>query len=284
MDEHGSPGHEEAPRRIASGTDPRRLYVPLAFVLGAVLMAIIKPWGAPADQPVAVASGAPATHAPSTARPDRGTTAPVGPTGGSAAAADLSVTCGSPSGWRVATLQHWEGRPTPIRSWIAVDPIETTDPLDPAIPFAPVATDAVLAIGYCAPLDDARRPPEAAIASIWAILDGRAQAVTLERLEPAQDNALGELWMPAPEIAVTAASGDVWPPGRYVIEVAAPSGSFNRWMGVDIEDLRSVHAASPTVAPGPSGSGVASPGAVSTPGSTSPGESVPLESSPGATP
>ena len=174
----------------------------------------------------------------------------------------LAVTCGAPSGWRAATLQAWSGRTEPIRSWIAIQPVAARGPLDPRIPFVPVATGIVTAVGYCAPSDDSR-PPAAARTSLWAVSNGVATPLALLPLEPATPNALGGLWMAPPEldrptpvgsepspspgasVGGTVAQPRLWPPGRYALQVAVPGGVYDRWLGVDVVDL------SPRTSPSP---------------------------------
>ena len=274
MDEREQPAFDETPRRIATGTDPRRLYAVIVVLLGVIVVLAIRPWGGEAPGPAnpddTLPTGPAAiatTSEPATpGGPDSSvpTVPPVGPEAG------LDVTCGSPSGWRAATLQAWAGRDEPIRSWIAIQPVEAADALDPAIPFAPVATGVVTALGYCAPLGDAERPPAVAVASLWALAGDHAVPLTLLPLEPAAPDALGGIWLRPPEVtddlagspspgatspdapaaSVPAAAGGaaVWPPGRYVIELSSPGGDYHRWLGVEIADLASVHG-TPSAAP-----------------------------------
>jgi hypothetical protein len=235
-------------------------------VLCAVIVVLaIRPWGGtPVDttsNPAAGGSpaatmdggeGAVASGAPSSPGIDEGSSSPPLPPPD-----PLRETCGSPSGWRAATLQAWAGRTEPIRSWIAIEPVAASGPLDPEIPFAPVATGIVTAIGYCAPLGD-ERPPAVASTSLWAIRDGVATPLSLVPLEPASPNALGGLWLAPPEVEHTEpAPGGLrlWPPGRYAIRIAAPSGAYDRWLGVEIADLSLLHVPVPGgVSPSPGSS------------------------------
>ena len=193
---------------------------------------------------------------PSAARPASTTPPPdasavAEPTPG-ALAAGLDETCGSPSGWRAATLQDWAGRSTPIRSWIAIEPVTASGAADPAVPFAPVATGIVTAIGYCAPLGDAERPPAAAVASLWAVRDGQAIPLSLLPLEPSSPDALGGLWRRPPEVTdEPAGSGPVTDRGPRRRLAAgplrrssspAPGGDYHRWLGIEIADLSLLRA------------------------------------------
>jgi hypothetical protein len=257
VDEREQPAFDEAPRRIASGTDPRRLYAVIAVLLGVIVVLAIRPWGGDAPPPASEVgprpTGAAAVATP--IGPDDSAPSPL-PVG---AATGLDVTCGSPSGWRAATLQAWAGRDQPIRSWIAIEPVEAAGALDPSVPFAPVATGVVTALGYCAPLGDAERPPAVAVASLWALAGDRAVPLTLLPLEPAAPDALGGLWLrppevtdvlggssspgatssdaPAPSTLSAAAGAALWPPGKYVVELASPGGDYHRWLGIEIAHL-----------------------------------------------
>jgi hypothetical protein len=227
-----------------------------------IVVLLIRPWGDGAQGPPETAPGlVPQQEATAIA-------AAVDPTAPPVIAPDsLLITCGSPSGWRAATLQAWPGRTEPIRSWIAVEPVAASGPLDPGIPFVPVAMGIVTGVGYCAPLGEAR-PPVIARAAVWAITNGGAIPLSIVPLEPVAANALGGLWLPPPDLegsvggdpgvgpASDGAAGR-WPPGRYALEVAVPGGTYAQWIGVEIKDL-SLLAASPASAPSP-GTGTPSP-------------------------
>ncbi len=255
MEERQQESLDEPPQGVVSGTDPRRLYAVIVLLLAVIVVLAIRPWGndttAPDRTGDAAASLGEAGEPTDT--PDGSPVSPATPALPIDAAA-LVETCGSPSGWRAATLQEWTGRSSPIRSWIAIEPTTASGPLDPAIPFAPVATGIVTAIGYCAPLDEASRPPEVAVASLWAIRDGQAIPLSLLPLEPSSPNALGGLWKRPAEVtdapgASPAPAADVWPPGRYVIELASPGREYHLWLGVEIADLALLRA-SPSVPAG----------------------------------
>ncbi len=209
-----------------------------------IVVLLIRPWGeglqAPADERPTGLDATPVASAVATGAD--------GETDSPAASLDpLLITCGTPSGWRAATLQAWPGRTEPIRSWIAVQPVAASGPLDPGIPFVPVATGIVTAIGYCAPPDDSR-PPVIARTSLWAVSAGVATPLSLVPLEPATPNAQGGLWLAPPELersspgasAAPPSADDaprLWPPGRYALQVAVPGGVYARWLGVEVKDL-----------------------------------------------
>jgi hypothetical protein len=124
--------------------------------------------------------------------------------------------------------------------------VEATGPDDPAIPFEPVVAASVTAIGWCAPVDGLHRPPVAVIATLYRVQDGVARAVPYDRLEPAEPDSLGELWLPPPR---GVGNRPTWPMGRYVIELRSESGTYRRFLGLELMD-RVTRAASPSPTPG----------------------------------
>jgi hypothetical protein len=256
---------EPEAERVAPADDHGRILLVVTLVVTALLVGIVRPWdlltGPGSVQPGAnqAGGGPPVGEAGSLEPPGAGHATPA-PTSDDPYAA-LWTTCGSPSGWRAATIQQWSGRAGPIRSWIAIDAVAATGPLDPVIPFAPVATDIVTAIGYCSPLADDLRPPETAGATLWMLAGSLAIPVTAALLEPAQPSALGGLWRPPTGVEETVHGFDAWPPGRYVIEIRSPSGPYDRWLGIEIEDLRARTTPSPTGIAAPAAPGSGSPAA-----------------------
>lgn len=269
MEERQQESFDEPPHGVVSGADPRRLYAVIVVLLAVIVVLAIRPWGGDTAAPDRTGDGQASPGQGAAGEPtdtmDASLVAPTSPALPDDAAA-LVETCGSPSGWRAATLQEWTGRSLPIRSWIAIEPTTASGPLDPAIPFVPVATGIVTAIGYCAPLEEASRPPAVAVASLWALRDGQAIPLSLLPLEPSSPNALGGLWKRPAEVAnepgaSPAPAADVWPPGRYVIELASPGLEYHLWLGVEIADLTLLQA-SPSARPSASG---ASPSASGSP-------------------
>lgn len=248
----GGGSAETATQPVEPGSGKRRSVLTAVAIVSALLIGVARPWdlvvpatAEPSGPPGRVPAATRAAESPGAATP--------APPAGTAPAGDpyaaLWITCGSPSGWRAATIQRWTGRPAPIRSWIAIDPGEAAGPLDPRIPFAPVATDLVTAIGYCAPLSERLRPPASARAALWAIVGEQALPLTALPLEPVEPDALGGLWRPAPEVVARVDGTEVWPPGRYVVRLRSPSDAFDRWLGIEIDDLEAHRAAS--ASPGP---------------------------------
>ncbi|HYO44673.1 MAG TPA: hypothetical protein VES19_15850 [Candidatus Limnocylindrales bacterium] len=138
-------------------------------------------------------------------------------------------TCGYPTSWRTAAVSFWAG--ARARVWTAAEAVAATGPDDPSIPFHPIASDRVEAIGWCAPITGPDRPPLAAVGTLFRVRDGVASEVAVDRLEPAEPDALGELWMPP---APTVGRRPEWAPGHYVIRLAVPSGSYARYLGLEV--------------------------------------------------
>jgi hypothetical protein len=166
---------------------------------------------------------------------------PVAADDGTAAAPFRSPTCASPLGWRAATIESWTGRQA--RVWAAAEAVPATGPEDVAIPFRPIVSEVVTAIGWCAPVEGAERPPLTATATLFRLgTSGVADEIPYERLEPGTQDAMGELLIPPVQ---TVGRRPAWSPGRYVIRLATPSGSYVRYLGLEI--TTAVHPGSPAV-------------------------------------
>ena len=215
-------------------------------MLVAVAMAVllVKPWAADPAGPGAGTAGGDVNRGDRVAdSPVSTTPAPTDPY------AELVVTCGKPSGWRVATLQTWIGRAAPIRTWLAADPVPAGGPADPRIQAVPVATDLVLAMGYCSPVGP-DQPPQGITVEIWSVPDGAAPVLLhARRFEPIHAHPLGGLWLPTEDRSVTMDGMAGWAPGRYAIRLGARS--YERWLGVEIEDLSIGRQPSPSPSPTP---------------------------------
>jgi hypothetical protein len=248
------------------GPTEAQLVVPRAgnrgLVLGAtviaavVVLAVLKPWGAPGGTgqatDAALASSRPAaaslgpTPTPSPTPP--GYDAPGGQ-------------CFTDSDWRVFTIETHEDRPQ--RHWLTIEPGAAASPRDTAVPFVTVVTDQVLALGFCVGSGSDGPAPLVGVRG-WAVgPGGAATALTLNpvraHMPPTPD--LGAVYRPPADADVAAAA---WAPGRYVFAVRqGPPGGEEWWFGVEV-----VVAPSATAAPGTSGA----PGTSAAPGS-SPGAS-----------
>jgi hypothetical protein len=233
--------------------------VALAFVVG-----FVRPWDWLGSSAAATASGVPGASVPATAQgsggpggtPGAPSASPTPAPGSDAAAAQ---TCAYPQSWRSATIQEWAGRAA--RVWTAVDATVAGGPLDPSIPFQVIAGDRFSALGWCAPVLGPDRPPESAVGRLFRIAGGGATEPPLRLLEPAAPNPLGELWIPA---AAGAVGTVTWPAGRYVIELATPSGSWTRWIGIELRVTPQ-----PVLSPAASAPSVESPAASEPPGGAS---------------
>ncbi|HEY2887301.1 MAG TPA: hypothetical protein VGJ17_01690 [Candidatus Limnocylindrales bacterium] len=292
---------EEAVRPVARrGRGPT---VTIALVVAAFAIGLVRPWdwlgGGAASQarPIgdqAAASGAIAAGVDGSATPAPVPTASAAP-GSDAAAAQ---TCAYPQGWRSATLQNYAGRRALV--WTAVEAVQATSPLDPAIPFDGIAGDTFTAIGWCAPVDGPDRPPQGTAGRLYRIENGRAVPEPYVRLHPAAPNPLGELWGPvgrasaaspgpgaSPTASAPAASpvdgtgllpdeagttGPIWPPGHYVIELGDPADGWARWLGLDIRLSPPVvdPASGPTESVGPAASDGPAPASARPAGSPEP--------------
>ena len=268
MDDDRRTPHHEAPQRIVTGDDPRRLQAVIVFLVGVIVLLLIRPWGdgvqsapvAPGST-FAVGSALTGSGSGSTAVNAAAAASTLAPSTGSEGPAARHVSCGSPDGWRATTVQQWPDRVLPVRSWIAILPTEATGPADPAIPLAPVAANRVTAIGYCAPLEAQLQPPAGANATLWTLAPVGPLRLTAVGLDPVTLFRQGTLWLPAPELAAMPREGGpaAWPPGRYVIEIADPGRTFVRWLGIEIVNFERRTGNGGDAAPSPGGSSVSGP-------------------------
>jgi hypothetical protein len=203
-----------------------------AVVVGAFILGLVRPWdwlaGGGASE-----GGPGGTELRPDGVPAGGVAAGGSGTGDGVAAPSgepaQAATCGYPTGWRTAATSFWAG--ARARVWTAAVAVPATGPGDPSIPFHPIASDRVEAIGWCAPVSGPERPPLAAEATLFRLSDGVVTEVPVTRLEPAVPDALGELWAPRPPVAGEPAQ---WAPGRYVIRLAVPSGRYARYLGLEV--------------------------------------------------
>jgi hypothetical protein len=176
-----------------------------------------------------------------------------GERGSPAPAPFQAPTCGYPTGWRTAAISFWAG--ARARIWTAVAAVDASGPADPAIPFDPLASDRVEALGWCAPVSGPERPPLSAVGTLFRVHDGVATEVEVDRLEPAARDALGELWAP---VAGSEDGRPLWAAGRYVIRLSTPSGTYARYLGLVVGTPGATGAPSPSPSPSPEGSAGAS--------------------------
>jgi hypothetical protein len=229
---------DEAVVRVARrGRGP---LVVAVLVVGAFILGLVRPWdwlaGDPAvasrPDPGGAAGAAPAGAAPAGASRgpgDDGSGASREPGSGEAAAPLEAPTCGYPTGWRTASISLWAGARAQI--WTAALAVTAAGPDDPAIPFHAIASEMVEAIGWCAPVSGPERPPLTAIGVLFRLRDGLATEVAVDRLQPVARDALGELWLPR---ARAPGPRSAWPAGRYVIRLATPTGSYVRYLGLEV--------------------------------------------------
>jgi hypothetical protein len=214
------------------GRDARRRPERLAIVVGTLLLvAVIKPW--PAALPAATG-------------PPRHLATPV-PTE-RVFASDLPC---SASQWLLEADERWGG--APARTWTFTEAVEASGPLDPAISFATIAAQQLLAIGYCPAFWDDQRPHQRL--TIYQLDGGGAiviptAPVLISRGDDASDNTL---FRPAGGPAGSSPDPEMygriaWQEGRYVMQIASVGG-YQRWLGFDV---RIVSASGFETAPAPS--------------------------------
>lgn len=232
-----------------------------ALVVAAFLVGVVRPWdwlAPPGPGPgvtlTPTARGTGPVQTDSGSFPAAGGPAATSPR----PAPRVDPTCAYPSSWRLAAIQEWGGRPA--RVWSATEAVAASGPDDPSIPFSVIASTAVTAVGWCAPVIGDERPPLAAVGTLFRVDVDSAREIPFDRLEPSAPDALGELWVPVPQ---SVGRRPPWPPGRYVIRLMAPGGSFERYLGIEV--VRVVRDADPGAAPGPAAPEAVPPSASPTP-------------------
>ena len=217
----------------AVGRGSRGPLVVTLLVIAAFAAGLLRPWDLvvppepsgsmdPAFTPAGTAA------APSLAQTPAASDAPA-----SAPADAAAELCGYPSTWRTMSRVWLAGRPATV--WVAAKLVAATGPGDPTIPVTYIGEAPVAAIGWCAPVGDDRRPPRDASATLFSVdaSNGKAQpaAYTLLAPLPGVAGPMAQLWgTPGPKI-------EPWPRGRYVIRFATPSGTWVRYMGLDVAGL-----------------------------------------------
>jgi hypothetical protein len=200
-----------APVTVAGRGSPILSGIVLAVSLAAVV-AFVKPWGAGLPGP---------THlVPADAtQPPIGSPSP----GPDADAAEIGRMCLDTSAWLVASEEQLSGRP--VRIWRAIEPVETIlRPDDPAIPWVPITSESLSALGWCGPEFGDGRLVGPTIVEAWAVSGAGLRTLVLMRLRPTGPASnLGGLYRPA--FAPTAISPiAAWPAGRYLFRIRSGDG------------------------------------------------------------
>ena len=208
------------------GRNPARAVRQLVWTLAILIaLAILKPWGSAPSSPLGAAFP--------TVRP----TPVVTPTPRPTTETDIVASfCLEPTGWRVYSAERWAGQG--VRAWTAVDPVRfAADAGDPRIPIVPVVSQEVHAIGFCAPVSGAERPPPDATDRVYEVttveVDGqpvtRVVQMTPTRIEPpGRASYLGASYVPR--------RGSTWASGVYVIRIEG--SGYSRWFGIRVEIVR----------------------------------------------
>lgn len=209
-----------APVTVAGRGSPILPGVVLAVSLAAVV-AFVKPWGA------GVVGPTPLVQADATHTPMGGPSQAPDPD-----AAEIGPMCLDTSAWLVASEERLSGRP--VRIWRAIEPVETVRPSDPAIPWVPITSESVNALGWCGPEAGDGRLADPTSVVAWALAPTGIRQVALVRLRPTRaDSSLGGLFRPALAPAAISPTS-AWPAGRYLFRVRSGDGRTVTF-GVEVE-------------------------------------------------
>jgi hypothetical protein len=206
--------------RVRTARPSPTVPVSVALIVAFLGLAILKPWGGTANPP----DGRGRSAAPHSAATDD-SSGPAGPTPVVDREQAIADECHAPYGWRIVTNERWQGRE--VRIWWAVNPVTSKSAFEPTIPFLSIVSDAILQLGYCAPLYPPDRPSSTEAVGIWRIdpVAQTAEAIHPTRIAPPFDDSLVAIWAPPGSATAGEAS---WPTGRYVFGVGG------RWFGVDL--------------------------------------------------
>jgi hypothetical protein len=194
----------------------------------AAIVAFVKPWGS------GVVGPTPLVQAPATATPTGGPS--VGPT---AEAAEIARMCLDTSAWLVASEEQISGRA--VRIWRAMDPVVAVQPDDPAIPWIPITSESLNALGWCGPEFGEGLLSVPTSVEAWVLAPTGIRPVPLRRLRPTLgDSNMGGLYSPA--FAPTRRDPTAaWPAGRYLFRVRSGDGREVTF-GVEVEVVPASHA------------------------------------------
>jgi len=233
--------------RVRTARPSPAVPISVALIVAFLGLAIVKPWGGTAspseDRGFSAVQRSAAADQPSGV---------AGPTPVVDREQAIEDECHAPYGWRIVTNERWQGRE--VRIWWAVSPVESKSAFDPKIPFLSIVSNAILQLGYCAPLFAPDRPASTESVGIWRI-DPEAQtaeAIHPTRIAPTFDDSVVAIWAPP---GTATAGEESWPTGRYVFAVGG------RWFGVDLRiiDRTPSASASPAASGSPSASGSPAP-------------------------
>jgi hypothetical protein len=206
----------------------------IAVVIGALLVAILKPWGPAAVGPSPSESDA--GRSPSAAHPDASTVGVADPTANAA----LRSVCHNTDAWLLATLETSRGQT--LRVLRVVAPIPAGRAIDPSVPRVVFGSEGVAELGWCAPVVGPERSSGIASVTARAVADGHSRQIVLDSDRAFDGSGFGTLYRPpagtaGPRSGPTGGSTPVpttWPSGIYVFTIVDTDGT-SRSFGVDLE-------------------------------------------------
>jgi hypothetical protein len=230
-------------RRVDAGGGGGRSGLLVVAVAVAIAVAIWKPWAA---TPTAFPSSETAVSLPTPSATPSATPSPTPVPSPSATPRDWATIGDAPSCLGVRTwvaVTDVVSGGTISRTWSRVDRIVAADPADPSIPRIPVVGEAVVRLGFCAPLE-ATAPSASVLAPIpspsaggmplawraWRLPDAPPAPGSSARPQPirpvpvgaGEGDPNGMLFLPPPSAADGAGA---WAPGIYVFQVTPQAGA-----------------------------------------------------------
>jgi hypothetical protein len=224
-----------APVSVAGRGSPILPGIVLAVALAAIV-SFVKPWGGGLPGPTHLVQADP-------------TPTPIGSAvqGPDFDAAEIARMCLDTSAWLVASEEQVSGRA--VRIWRAIDPVEAVRPDDPSIPWVPIASESLSALGWCGPGFGAARLADPTSVEAWSLTAAGIRSVALLRLRPTRgDSSLGGLYRPALVPAALSPTA-AWPAGRYLFRIRSGDGRTVTF-GVDVEVVPAARSPGVTSLPG----------------------------------
>jgi hypothetical protein len=194
----------------------RTIWFVVGAVIGALALAIVKPWGLGVSGGPSTPAGTPINVAQNS-RPSPSRSLPPGP-----------VNCYNDEAFRLVTAERTLGKD--IRSWIAVEPIPATRPDDPRIPTLSIVSGRLLGVGLCGPRTEGVEAGADESTMLWipdSLTPVGAVALELVRLDRLDEFGSGEGQLHKPPPTITGPTRS-WPNGRYVMELRR-TGEASLW-------------------------------------------------------
>jgi hypothetical protein len=156
--------------------------------------------------------------------------------------AALRSVCHNTDAWLLASVEASRGQTLHVLRVVA--PSATNQPTDPSVRRVVFGSEGVMDLGWCAPVVGPDRSSGVATVAVWAVADGRARQIILDKDPSFDGGGFGTLYRPPGAGAAGSRPGHTgstptpatWPSGVYVFTLLDADGA-GRSFGVDLEIL-----------------------------------------------